>query len=108
MRAIYSVGFILCGSTLFLLIVILIFAARQPGTHAPVQAARSSIEDLRKDAEELAMFHNISQRPQVLSVAAIGLRAIWLVQRCLIFNHQSCICSLDAHLRWLMVTPKFH
>jgi hypothetical protein len=93
MRAVYSVGFILCGSTLFLLMVIMIFAARQPGgTHAPVQVAVvsgivywklqctrvftqnfkrqtawTSIEDLRADMDEITGFSTIAHRPQVHS-----------------------------------------
>jgi len=41
------------GSTLFLVVVLLLFSGRQPALHAPVQIARAPVEELAKDLQEV-------------------------------------------------------
>ena len=44
------------GSTLFLVVVLLLFSGRQPAVHAPLQIARQPIEELVKDLLEVETF----------------------------------------------------
>ena len=41
------------GSTLFLLVVLLLFSGRQPALHAPLQSNIAPIEELAKDLSEV-------------------------------------------------------
>ncbi|EKX54032.1 hypothetical protein GUITHDRAFT_132448 [Guillardia theta CCMP2712] len=68
MRAAYSVAFVVSGSMLFLVVVLLIFGVRQPGHHAPLQTARSSVEELREDVSEVEAFAEASRRSGVVTL----------------------------------------
>eukprot|EP00960_Hanusia_phi_P073504 768027-Hanusia_phi.AAC.9 len=65
MRAAYSVAFVVSGSMLFLVVVLVVFGVRQPGHHAPLQTARSSVEELREDVSEVEAFAEASRRSGV-------------------------------------------
>ena len=70
MRAVYSVGVVLAGSTLFLVVVLLLFSGRQPGLHAPLQIARAPVEELTKDLAEVDALLAIAERASVQQVLA--------------------------------------
>ena len=52
------------GSTLFLLVVLLLFSGRQPALHAPLQSNIAPIEELAKDLSEVDA---LMAAPEVLS-----------------------------------------
>jgi len=56
------------GSTLFLLVVLLLFSGRQPGLHAPLQIARAPLEELVKDLHEVEALLAASERSAVRQV----------------------------------------
>lgn len=49
------------GSTLFLFVVILVFAGRQPAVHAPLQSNIAPIEELTRDLGELDMLIAVAE-----------------------------------------------
>ena len=60
-RAAYSIGVVLTGSALFLVVVLLLFSGRQAAVHAPLHIARTPVEELEKDLSEVEAFIAASQ-----------------------------------------------
>eukprot|EP00285_Hemiselmis_virescens_P011155 CAMPEP_0173406054 /NCGR_PEP_ID=MMETSP1356-20130122/63545_1 /TAXON_ID=77927 ORGANISM="Hemiselmis virescens, Strain PCC157" /NCGR_SAMPLE_ID=MMETSP1356 /ASSEMBLY_ACC=CAM_ASM_000847 /LENGTH=207 /DNA_ID=CAMNT_0014366959 /DNA_START=94 /DNA_END=714 /DNA_ORIENTATION=+ len=66
MRAMHSIGFIVSGSAMFLIIGILVFGSREP-IHAPHQESNTPVSELRLDLQDLGALMKMSQRPSVLA-----------------------------------------
>ena len=67
------------GSTLFLVVVLLLFSGRQPAVHAPLHFARQPVEELAKDLMEVE-----------------ALLAISEVRLCVWMGERACGCGLGC------------